>query len=441
MSGSAPRGAVPAIGWARTRSPARSHQELGAGPEEAVDVEQEAARVRRLQAGRAPRRGRTGRRPPRAPLGRGRPWTDRRVRRPEDPRWPGPRGRTTTRGERAGVARTEPGPGMHRRRVRGRRMSRPPGGPMVVTHASSPARPHTTSGITSSALGVLRGRAARRRPPRRCRGAAPRRSSGWRRAPRRRSVAADSGGHPPAGQPVAALYVKHAVRPRPGRAGRPARPGGGSGRPAVRRRRSWRGGRVDAGGGDELRDAERQEPAVHVRNPASASWARKTSGGGHVGHRTGQVPVRGGIGQEAADERHDLAEVDAVPEPQEAVRRLATRRGARCARRDGPPGPARRRTEAGPGSCAGRTRSWRRPPTRRGRAARGRRPGAAARRCGRRRACRRTGRRRPGRSPWWASSRHRSPVPQARSMHRGAGGQPERGAPCGGASPRPCGTS
>ena len=49
-AGSPPRGAVPAIGWARTTSPDPPDEQLRAGAEEAVHVEQEAAGEGRPQA-------------------------------------------------------------------------------------------------------------------------------------------------------------------------------------------------------------------------------------------------------------------------------------------------------------------------------------------------------------------------------------------------------
>ena len=95
--------------------------------------------------------------------------------------------------------------------------------------------------------------------------------------------------------------------------------------------------------------------------PASASISSITLRLGQVGDRLRQVAVGGAVGQQGADARDDLAEVDAVAPRAAPGWAARPPRAARCGRPGAPPGPARRRTPRGPRSCAGRSRTWRRP--------------------------------------------------------------------------------
>ena len=312
-AGRRPRVAAPRSGsshrlGANRRRRCLADEQLGAGTEEAVDVEDEAARVRAREAVSALRPDRTERRPRRRPRGPAPPCAARAgsaaLHRPSSPR---PRARTTSRATRTGSS------GEHRRGSggldRGGVHRAPRGRPARAASSTGDRghprgavvglRPQMTSGITSSCRRVGangqcaegNGSAARhadRRPP-----------IGSRPASLSASWTGTSQRHAPARQ-------AHVVSARGGtRRPRPAP--GGRGRGSTRRERATRCARLRRHRrvrGDQLCDARptggvgrrRSNPAVgqlrRASRPARAGRPPSAAGSGRpLDPRAGHPPA------------------------------------------------------------------------------------------------------------------------------------------------------
>ena len=178
-----------------------------------------------------------------------------------------------------------------------------------------------------------------------------------------------------------------------------------------------------------------------VGEPGAARPGRgAAAGAGGTRSTPGGTRTRCAVGDEPADERHDVAEPEAVHRAGGRARRLG-----HVEERDAAAGPqhARALGEHRREVDEVAQREAAREPVER--AVGERQPGRVGahergRRCGPRRACRPRSRRRSAGSPRRPSVRHRSPVPHARSSTRAPAGEPKRVARRSAASPRPCGT-
>src|SRR5207248_7969351 len=81
---------------------------------------------------------------------------------------------------------------------------------------------------------------------------------------------------------------------------------------------------------EQLRDPTGELEPPDRWEPDSTEHAHHVGRRGQVGHRPGQVAVRGTIGERATDQRHDLLEVERMARAEHAVVRAA-----RVEQRDG----------------------------------------------------------------------------------------------------------